>query len=524
MRPASGDNIVMPRHRVASAGLALPLLVAACTALPSLFIPFLSDDWANLAATSGSLFGRTPYGYFRPLTQATFLVERAAWGVWPLPYHLTNLGLVVGATALVFLLIRRHSGDPILATFAGTLFAVHPYHIENVAWVSGRTDVLSAILLLGAALAYDRWRMSPRGVPVGALLLFEASLAAKETGIVLPAVLLVLSWLRDDRRPGTGEWLRGLLPMAAVGLVHFLWLRPMALGHSGLGALGRFGWTSVVNMLGFGAAAVLPARAEILKSDPKTWGFAAGLAAGLLIAMAWKRARSIPRAACFALALFLVLVTPALLSFEEHYFFLPSAASSLALAATLRAMGRRAGTPAAVLLAVAWSVFATDQWVGWREAGRASDRLIAGLVEASRDPGVERIVVANLPRRVRGVPVGIEYDAAVVASGGEKVTVEYLAYLDYPDASADFLDGAAPEAIRRTASGAEIDLRVPQGRDAAYVHPPPGEPGRPLETEHGSIVFTAGDRVRLTIPRPATPETAVCVWHGGRLESLFDAR
>src|SRR2546427_3920237 len=136
----------------------LAAMLAAVAGLPGLWLPFLADDWAHLAAVAGGLALRTPFGYYRPLCMIIYWLDRLVWGLSPSLFHLTNLVLIGASAALVVVLIRRYTGDPALAGAAGILFSLHPYHIESAAWIAALADPLFSLLFLGAALAYDRWR------------------------------------------------------------------------------------------------------------------------------------------------------------------------------------------------------------------------------------------------------------------------------------------------------------------------------------------------------------------------------
>ena len=149
----AGDRGLLARR-----GPMLAAFVAAVAAAPSLWLPLLSADWAHVAGAAEGLFRHTPYGYFRPLCAVTYWIEWQIWGSAPIAYHLGSLILAAAAAALVVVLIRRYTNDAVLAGAAGLLFALHPYHSENVAWIAARSDLLSGLLLLWAALAYDRWR------------------------------------------------------------------------------------------------------------------------------------------------------------------------------------------------------------------------------------------------------------------------------------------------------------------------------------------------------------------------------
>lgn len=162
---------------------------------------------------------------YRPLTIWTLALNHAAGGGDPAGYHATNAALHGAVSALVVLLasaLGLGSGGSLVA---GLLFAFHPIHVEAVAPVVGRSELLAALFVLGgwlAHLASARMEGSPRRLAVaGAALLFGAGLLSKENAAVLPALVLA-----GEIMLGRGRGWRSALPtvaaMAAVGLAVFL--------------------------------------------------------------------------------------------------------------------------------------------------------------------------------------------------------------------------------------------------------------------------------------------------------------
>ncbi len=498
-----------------------PLLaasVAAVAAAPSLCLPLLSDDWGHLAGAAEGLFWQTPYGYFRPLCAVTYWIEWRIWGSAPVAYHLGSLILAAATAALVVVLIRRYTDDAVLAGAAGLLFALHPYHSENVAWIAARSDLLSALLLLWAALAYDRWRDTLRQLPVLPLMLYEAALLSKESAVVLPGLLLVVGLFDRKRRPSIAEWMRGYLPLLCVALVHFLLLRPLALGDVGLAPLKWIGaWKS--NLLFFSSAAILPAQTEFLGARPLLWWTVAALIAVALLVAARVGSGRIPPVVWPAAAAFVVLLGPSLISFQQRFFFLPSAAAALVLAALLRAAGRRVGAIAAGLLVIGWSVAAVELWTGWYAAGRASDRFMSELVRASMPAGVDEIVVAGMPHRVHGTPVRTDFTKVMTVAGGRPVSVRAAAEIDYPTDRADALADPRASAITRGPGYAEVRLQVVRGRYSGYVWPPLPAAGERLEEDWATT--SVGEAGELRIRIPEKPGRVAYVWVRGALEPLF---
>ena len=99
---------------------------------------------------------RTSAGYYRPLTLLSYAAEWQLWRGAPSGFHLTNLLLHLANCLLLFLLARRLGARFHHAVFGMALFGLMPRLSESVAWISGRTDALALLFVLGALLAYPR--------------------------------------------------------------------------------------------------------------------------------------------------------------------------------------------------------------------------------------------------------------------------------------------------------------------------------------------------------------------------------
>jgi len=143
-------------------------------------------------------------GNWYPLTWLSHMVDVQLFGLNPGPHHLVNLSLHALNTVLLFLVLRRLTGALWPSGFVAALFAVHPLHVESVAWVAERKDLLSALFWILALGAYARHAASP-GVRRYALvvLLFALGLTAKPMVVTLPIVLLLLDWWPLGRLPRT---------------------------------------------------------------------------------------------------------------------------------------------------------------------------------------------------------------------------------------------------------------------------------------------------------------------------------
>ena len=240
----------------------LVLAIVGAMHLPTLFNPFIADDYAYLGLvhdigwpdvprllTSATLDETasgvwwTPSGvlpFYRPIAILSFAVEYRLWGLNPLGFHLTNLVLHLACVYLVWLIAVRNSHDRCAALAAAVIFGVHPAHSEAVLWISGRFDVLVAAAMLLAAYAFLRWQDSDRR-PIGWVFLtgacFIVGLGSKETALVLPAVLLALELLRwrGPAAPRQTTRLVGAFSLLGLLAVAYLALRFTILG--GLGNL-----------------------------------------------------------------------------------------------------------------------------------------------------------------------------------------------------------------------------------------------------------------------------------------------
>ncbi|MHB1194030.1 MAG: tetratricopeptide repeat protein [Longimicrobiales bacterium] len=138
---------------------------------------------------------------YRPLAVVTYALNWQLSGAEPWSYHLVNVLLHAGAAVLVVRLGTLWRLSPAAAGLAGILFAVHPIHVEAVAAVFGRKDLLATLLVLAFALAHrgalerGGWRRA------AAPLLLLCAMLSKEVGVVGLALVAVQDlWLERDRR------------------------------------------------------------------------------------------------------------------------------------------------------------------------------------------------------------------------------------------------------------------------------------------------------------------------------------
>jgi tetratricopeptide (TPR) repeat protein len=130
---------------------------------------------------------------WHPLTLLSHQLDVTLFGLNAGGHHLTNLALHAANAVLLFLVLRAFTGTFWRAWWVALLFAIHPLHVESVAWVSERKDVLSVFFGLLTLLAYRRYAAAPAaGRLMLVTTLFALSLMAKPMLVTLPCLLLVL--------------------------------------------------------------------------------------------------------------------------------------------------------------------------------------------------------------------------------------------------------------------------------------------------------------------------------------------
>jgi len=140
-------------------------------------------------------FTKVHAGHWHPLTWLSHMLDVDLWGLNPGGHHVINLFFHVGNTVLLFLLLLRMTGAPWQSGFVSALFALHPLHVESVAWVAERKDVLSVFFWMLSMWAYVRYVQRPglnRYLWVG--LCFVLALMSKPMAVTLPFVLLLLDY------------------------------------------------------------------------------------------------------------------------------------------------------------------------------------------------------------------------------------------------------------------------------------------------------------------------------------------
>ena len=266
--------------------------------------------WVDVGATQ----------QYYPVTHSAFWVLHRLFGDATLGYHLVNISLHA-TSAFLFAVILRRLAVP-GAVLAAFIFALHPVHVESVAWITELKNTLSGVFYLSAALAYLRFDTDRRRPwYLLSLGLFVLALLSKTVTATLPAALLVVFWWQRGRLR-VREDVVPLLPFFALGVIGGAmtsWVERTHIGAEGA----EFGFSAIERGLIAGRAMcfylaklVWPANLVFVyprwSIDPLAWWqYLFPLAVGLLLAGLW-RYRTRSRAPLAAFLLFIGTLVPAL--------------------------------------------------------------------------------------------------------------------------------------------------------------------------------------------------------------------
>ena len=143
---------------------------------------------------------------WHPLTWISLMMDAQLYGPNPGGYHLTNVIIHALSAALLLLLLYRMTGSAWRSAFVAALFALHPLHVESVAWVAERKDVLSAFFWFLTLYLYAGYAVQQtRKLYLLTLFSFVLGLMAKPMLVMLPVVLLLLDfWPLGRYNPEVG--------------------------------------------------------------------------------------------------------------------------------------------------------------------------------------------------------------------------------------------------------------------------------------------------------------------------------
>src|SRR6266487_62393 len=233
-KPNPKKNIPTPRApvkktRKGNKNILFLWLLLALAATAVCFFPMLKNTFTNWddeyyvindALLRGpdwqGIFSQPVVSNYHPLTIITLAINYGLTGLDPSSYLVFNFLLHLLNTALVFYFVWIISDKQIwVASMTALLFGIHPMHVESVAWISERKDVLYTLFFLLSLIAYWKYLQTNRSTGYWVcFLLFICSLLSKPAAIVLPLVLLLLDYWKE--RPFTKRVVLEKIPFFLV--------------------------------------------------------------------------------------------------------------------------------------------------------------------------------------------------------------------------------------------------------------------------------------------------------------------
>ena len=160
-----------------------------------------------------SAFTHTHARNWHPLTTLSHMLDCQLYGLNAGGHHLTNVILHTISVLLLFVVLKQMTSALWQSAFVAALFAIHPLHVESVAWIAERKDVLSAVFFMLTLAAYARYVRAPSALRYLLMaLLFAFGLMSKPMLVTLPVVLLLLDYWPLDRIGAQKSKVRRRLP------------------------------------------------------------------------------------------------------------------------------------------------------------------------------------------------------------------------------------------------------------------------------------------------------------------------
>ena len=162
--------------------------------------------------------------YWRPTFTLLNILCFRVYGINPMGWHVINVLLHTYVSLLAYLLLRRWQFSAVLAFLIAIIFAVHPVHVESVAWIAGSPDLLFSIFLLGSLWFATSYRTSRSNKDLLlTILLYAGALGSKEIGILcLPIYYFLLTGESDGEEARASSLNTPLLALATVAVAYFI--------------------------------------------------------------------------------------------------------------------------------------------------------------------------------------------------------------------------------------------------------------------------------------------------------------
>lgn len=177
-------------------------------------------NFSNLKVVFTSAF----VGHYAPLHICSYLIDYAFFGLDPAGYHFFNLILHAANACLAFACVQRITLNKGISFIAILFFAVHPINVENVAWISERKTLLSALFFFLSCIYYLKFREKDRGLfYFWSIIFFACAVLSKVTTVILPLVFFAFEFLLTQTRQRRILLTVPFFVIALGGVIVWLW-------------------------------------------------------------------------------------------------------------------------------------------------------------------------------------------------------------------------------------------------------------------------------------------------------------
>ena len=412
--------------------------------------------WAFTAAHSSN---------WHPLTWMSHQLDSSLFGLDPAGHHAVNLLFHAANTILLFLWLSGITGAPGRSAWVALIFGLHPLHVESVAWIAERKDVLSTFFALLALLAYGWYARQPDvGRYLGVVALLALGLMAKPMLVTLPVVFLVLDWWPLGRGPRILEKLP-LLIVSALSGAATLWAQSRGGAVADIGGLPlemRLA-NACVSYFRYLWKTVWPVDLAVFYPFPlrgiPAWMVVASASAlvgiSVLVFAARKQRPWLAAGWCWYVVMLLPvigIVQVGMQSMADRYMYVPMIGLLIAIAWEFERLNRRAATAAGVLVVIGCAILTWRQIPVWKDGLTLFIHALAVTEDnfvAHNNLGVE------LDRRGRAEEALVHYRETLRIKPGDRNGESNLAQASFAKGERLFNEGKADEAF----ASFEVGLR-----------------------------------------------------------------
>jgi hypothetical protein len=289
------------------------------------------------------LFSNGDDVFYRPVLLTDFILESQLFGTNPKGFHFTNLLLHICCVLLLYLFLRKIDVPETTAFILSLIFSVHPVLSQTVAWIPGRNDMLLVLFFFASAILIIEYLHKPGWLLfTGQLLFMLLALFTKETGVIIPVILMSFIFLKF--KSSWKKWLPLLISWILAIIAWYIMRKASAIGKEAFSLPGLIHnaiprLPAILQYLGKIFFPVNQSVYPSLSGTTYVWGILALVLITILIILSksYKKPLTIIGMAWYVLFLIPVFMVPAEKNDQifEHRLYLPIIGILLILSQTI---------------------------------------------------------------------------------------------------------------------------------------------------------------------------------------------